>query len=207
MGGGKRPPPCRGEGPVLSCPIDRRLRRCACAGTQHFFVVVRRHACVRSCAGGAATGGGARQAGAVLARHSSACVRVLWPWRCGGGFAATLAVRSALAQRGSSAAAVCARAGRRGALLFSCKRGMVLRREQRARAPPVPVLEMSLMSPQAFVAVAAAVSPVCVMRAYGAAGAPRAVAMSQVQPSRQHHVDRRRRLLLTARVSQSRPRA
>ena len=43
--------------------------------------------------------------------------------------------------------------------------------------PPVPVLEMSLMSPQAVVAVAAAVSPaVCVMRAYDAAGAPRAAA-------------------------------
>ena len=91
----------------------------------------------------------------------------------------TLAVRrSALVQRGAGVAAVCARAGRKGALLISCKQGTVLRRGRRARAPPpVPVLEVSLISSQAVVAVAAAVSPVCVMRAYGAAGVPRAAAV------------------------------
>ena len=41
---------------------------------------------------------------------------------------------------------------------------------------PVSVLEMLLMSPQAVVAVAAAVSPMCLVRAYGAAGAARGAA-------------------------------
>ena len=48
MGGTRRPPRCRGGRPVLSRPIDRRLRRCVLAGTQHLFVVVRRHSCVMS---------------------------------------------------------------------------------------------------------------------------------------------------------------
>ena len=50
---------------------------------------------------------------------------------------------------------------RGGSACFSCKQGVASRREQRSRAPLVPVLEMPLMSPQAAVAVAAAESPLC----------------------------------------------
>ena len=53
-----------------------------------------------------------------------------------------------------------ARWAQREVFLFSCKQGAAPRREQRACAPSVPVLEMPLMSPQAVVAVAAAESPV-----------------------------------------------
>ena len=41
-------PRCRGDTPVFTCPIDRRLRLCARVGTQHLFVVVRRRSCVVS---------------------------------------------------------------------------------------------------------------------------------------------------------------
>ena len=41
-------PRCRGGHPVFAFPIDRRLRLCACAGTQHLLVVVRRRSCVVS---------------------------------------------------------------------------------------------------------------------------------------------------------------
>ena len=85
----------------------------------------------------------------MLVRRSAACVRVLWScgccWYCSGGCAASLAVRGALVRRGASLAAVCARAGRKGAFLLSFKQGAVRRRKQRARAPPVPVLVMSLI--------------------------------------------------------------
>ena len=166
---------------MLPCPIDRRLRRCVRSGTQPLFVVVRRRrSCVRRPdAGGAAASGGARRAGVVRAWRSAACVRVLRSCgcgrRCGGGCATTLAVCSALARRGAwreRGGGVCARRAQRDRPVFSCKRGAVLRRGQRARASPVPVLEMSLMSLQAVIAVAAAVPPVYVMRAYGAAGVP-----------------------------------
>ena len=54
MGGGRRRPVratgprYRGDGPVLTCPIDRRLRLCVHVhvDTQHLFVVVRRRSCV-----------------------------------------------------------------------------------------------------------------------------------------------------------------
>ena len=62
------------------------------------------------------------------------------------------------------------------ACLFSCKQGAASRRERRARAPPVPVLELPLMSPQTAVAVAAAESPLCLAHAHGAVGAPRGAA-------------------------------
>ena len=45
--------------------------------------------------------------------------------------------------------------------VFSCRQGVASRRERRARGPPVPVLEMPLVSPQAAVTVSAAESPVC----------------------------------------------
>ena len=143
MEGGRRTPRCWGGGAVLLCPIDWRLRRCVLSGTRHLFVVVRRWSCVVSGASGAATSGGVMRAGAVHARRSAMCVRVLrstvqcgCDWCCGGGFAATLAVHhGALVRRGASEVAAFARARRKGAFLFSCKRGAVPRRKQCACGP------------------------------------------------------------------------
>ena len=82
MGGERRRPAratgprCRGDRPVLACPIDRRLRLCAHVGTQHLFVVARRRSCV---APGVRRrflfGGGARRLRAVRAARRAACSR------------------------------------------------------------------------------------------------------------------------------------
>ena len=47
---------------------------------------------------------------------------------------------------------------------------------RRACGPPVPVLEMSLMPPQAVGAVVMAVPPWCLVRVHGVAGGPRGAA-------------------------------
>ena len=168
IGGGRRPPRCRGERPVLPCPIGRRLSGFVSVWARSIFsssCVVVRAWCLVSAAllRAAARGGRARcvrfevrracacccpvaaaDAAAVRAQRLSRCL-ACWPgavraWR--------LRARALGAKRGGSSC-------------FSCKQGTAPRREQRARAPPVPVLEIPFMSPQAVVAVAAAESPLC----------------------------------------------
>ena len=154
--------------PVLPYPIDRRLRLCALVGTQHFFlVVVRRRSCMVPGVGGAATCGGARRAGAVRAACSAACVRVALSCGCGLCGSACglrlLGCRVCGAQRGRGgcmrARAGCRGGGVGGSCCPSWEWDVVLLRERRACASPVPVLEMSLMPPQVVGAVAAAKSP------------------------------------------------
>ena len=194
MGGkGRRParatgPCCRGGHPVFACPIDRRLRLCARAGTQHLFVVVRRRSCVVSGAWSSA----ALLPAAVLcerARCARRAGRRARAWCCS---VATAAAAVACALRLSRRRARVswkvrerwlhgARAGCRGGVRLascpSCGRSVVPLLRRRVCAPPVPVLlEMSLMPPQVVGAVAAAMSPLCLVHAHGVAGGPRGMA-------------------------------
>ena len=180
-------PRCRGDSPVLACPIDRRLRLCARVGTQHLFVVVRRRSCVVS--------GAWRSAALLPAAVLCVCARCVRragrrarAWCCP---VAAAAAAAACALRLSRCRARVpwkvrarwlrgARAGCQGgvglASCHSCGRGVASLLGRRACAPPVPVLEMSLMPPQVVGAVVAAVSPLCVVRAHGVAGGPRGTA-------------------------------
>ena len=181
-------PRCRGGYPVLAFPIDRRLRLCARAGTQHLFVVVRRRSCVVSGDWSSA----ALFPAAVLcecARCARRAGRRARAWCCPVA-AAAAAVACALRLSRCRRARVSwkvrarwlhgARAGCQGGVRLascpSCGRGVASLLRRRACAPPVPVLETSLMPPQVVGAVAVAVSLLCVVRAHGVAGGPRGTA-------------------------------
>ena len=192
--GGRRKAPARATGPrcrgvyqVFACPIDRRLRLCARVGTQHLFVVVRRRSCVVS---------GAWSSAALLPA-AVLCERARCAWRArrrGRAWCCSVAAAAAAAacvlrlsrrrarmswgvraQRLRGARAGC-HGGVRLASCRSCGRGVVSLCGRCACAPPVPVLEMSLMPPQAVGAVVTAVPPWCVVRVHGVAGCPRGTA-------------------------------
>ena len=162
MGGKRRPPAratgprCRGEHQVFACPIDRRLRLCARVGTQHRFVVVRRRSCVVSGAWSSA----ALLPAAVLCERVRCARRAGWRARARCCPVAAAAAAAACALRLSRCRAcvpwkvraqwLCgARAGCHGGVRLascrSCGRGVVSLLGRCACAPPVPVLEMSLV--------------------------------------------------------------
>ena len=178
MGGGRRPPRCRGDGPALPYPVGRRLQLCVRAGMQHLFVVVRRHVrpwCLESAALllAAARGGRARCVRLAVRRACACCCHVA---------AVDAAVRVRCGSRDVRRAggAQCDRGGwcnEGGASArFCCRHGAAPCRERRACGPPVPVREMLLMLPQAVVAVAAAEPPLRLVRVHGVVGAPRGAA-------------------------------
>ena len=171
-----------------ACPIDRRLRLCARVGTQHLFVVARRRSCVLSGAWSSA----ALLPAAVLCERARCAWRAGWRARarccCVAVTAAAAACALRLARRRRARVAWRVRvrrlrgacAGRHGGVgLASCRRcgrGVVSLCGRSACGSPVPVLEMSLMPPQAVGAVAMAVSPWCVVRVHGVVGCPRGTA-------------------------------
>jgi len=165
MGGGRRTPRCRGGGQVLPCPIDHRPA--SRSGVVSFrargiflssFVVGRAWCLARAALLlAAAECGRARCVRCAVRRVSAFCS----PVAAAGAAAADsrrLSRRAGPARRERGSCA-CARWAQRGVVLFSCKRGAVPWRKQRAHDPPIPVLEMQAL-PQAVVAVAAAVSPI-----------------------------------------------
>ena len=169
MGGTRRGPRCRGERPVSAVPHrSASPALCPCGHAASFrrrassFVrgVWSRRRCYlrrREAGGRGACGSqcGVRARGAVLwLRPAAACV-------CAATLAVPACVRCAVRAWRLRARARWVQRGGGGLACPSCERGVALLRERRACAPPVPVLEMPPMPPQAAGAVAAAESPLC----------------------------------------------
>ena len=103
--------------------------------------------------GGAVSGGGALRAHAVRAACRAACSRVVLPCGCGcccGGVCVATLTTTSACRRGCAARRLHgARAGCHGGVRLascrSCGRGVVSLLGRCACAPPVPVLEMSLV--------------------------------------------------------------
>ena len=169
--------PLPGRHPVFACPIDRRLRLCARVGTQHLFVVACRRSCVVPDASGARRRCFRRRR--YGARGAAACrwrARAVLPVAAGAAAAACVLRlsrwRARVAWRVRAWRLRGARAGRDGGVrLASCRMcGRV------CAGSPVPVLEMSSMSPQAVGAAVTALPPWRAERVHGVAGGPRGTA-------------------------------
>ena len=168
-----------------ACPIDRRLRLCARVGTQHLFVVVRHRSCVVAGAWSSA----ALLLAVVLCERVRCARRAGWRVRArccpvAAAAAAAVCVLRLSRRRANVLWGVRARrlrgaravhhGGVRLASCRSCGRGVAsLCGGRCACGLPVPMLEVSLMPPQAVGALVTAVPPSRVVRVHGVAGGPR----------------------------------